>query len=281
MKTIFNPVLLSLLPAALCAVPTYSRPCITMRARVDCIETNVKLEKGIDTSKVKIGDPVIVDTIMPLESEDRNLQIPSGHRIFGRVILAASRANGEMDSELALKFDSIVDSKGKQLPIVGSLRAFLDSTSANLYGSGGISVSAPNIKSLTMFQNYDTTGNTGSPIRIEMRALDGVEIPALVADQKTLKLSSDVELQVDVCTVDGVCLYNSHFGTAEIKPEAAADNLIGGSNSVSLPADKLGGQLGGDVVLEVLISRSGTVRQIKVKQGPELLAEAAVTTVKL
>jgi hypothetical protein len=80
------------------------------------------LVKGLDSKKVKEGDPVICQTIAALHSRS-GLLIPSGAKVIGHVTLATARSKGSPDSTLAVVFDKIEVTKGKELPMKGTLQA--------------------------------------------------------------------------------------------------------------------------------------------------------------
>jgi hypothetical protein len=117
----------------------------------------VKLEKSIDSKKLKEGDIVVFQTIAALHSRS-GLMIPSGAKVIGHVTQAQARSKGNPDSTLAIVFDKIEYSKGEDIPIKGTLQAVGPSLGGNdlnvgaeqpqLASKGGGGSSAPPTSSM-------------------------------------------------------------------------------------------------------------------------------------
>jgi len=135
MKRWFVCVVLSLLAISLChaqdATPQSSAPTPAPQAAAanpSGSDADIKgsfptmLVKGLDSKKVKEGDPVICQTIAALHSRS-GLLIPSGAKVIGHVTLATARSKGSSDSTLAVVFDRIEVTKGKELAMKGTLQA--------------------------------------------------------------------------------------------------------------------------------------------------------------
>jgi hypothetical protein len=82
----------------------------------------VKVSKTLDSSKLKEGDAVEVETAGSFKLPDGTL-VPKGSKIVGHVIAAKARSKGDPDSELALSFDKLNISGGKQLALKGEVQA--------------------------------------------------------------------------------------------------------------------------------------------------------------
>lgn len=82
----------------------------------------VKLEKAIDSRKLKEGDTVVCRTVTPIHSRS-GLMIPSGSKVIGHVTKAQARSKGDSDSTLAVAFDTIEYAKGEDVPMKGTLQA--------------------------------------------------------------------------------------------------------------------------------------------------------------
>ncbi|HUI85466.1 MAG TPA: hypothetical protein VL240_14665 [Candidatus Binatia bacterium] len=82
----------------------------------------VSLAKGLDSKKLKDGDPVICQTTATLHSNSGML-IPSGSKVVGHVTQAQARSKGDAESSLAMVFDKIQLTGGKELPMKGTLQA--------------------------------------------------------------------------------------------------------------------------------------------------------------
>ncbi len=82
----------------------------------------VRLEKSIDSKKLKEGDTVVCQTVTAVHSRS-GLMIPSGSKVIGHVTQAQARSKGNSDSTLAIAFDKIEYSKGEEIPMKGTLQA--------------------------------------------------------------------------------------------------------------------------------------------------------------
>jgi hypothetical protein len=82
----------------------------------------VKVTKTLDSSKLKEGDAVEVETAGSFKLPDSTL-VPKGSKIVGHVIAAKARSKGDPDSELTLSFDKLNISGGKQLSLKGAVQA--------------------------------------------------------------------------------------------------------------------------------------------------------------
>ncbi len=82
----------------------------------------VKLEKSIDSKKLKEGDTVVCQTVAAMHSRS-GLMIPSGAKVIGHVTQAQARSKGNSSSTLAIEFDKIEYSKGEEIPIKATLQA--------------------------------------------------------------------------------------------------------------------------------------------------------------
>jgi hypothetical protein len=82
----------------------------------------VKLEKALDSRRLKEGDTVVCKTVTPIHSRS-GLMIPSGARVVGHVTQAQARSKGNSDSTLAIEFDKIEYAKGEEIPMKDTLQA--------------------------------------------------------------------------------------------------------------------------------------------------------------
>lgn len=91
------------------------------------VSFSVTLEKGLDSRKLKAGDPVVCLTAGTLHGRNGFL-IPSGSRVLGHVTQAQARSKGDANSTLGIAFDKILV-KEKEFAIVGTLQAIAPSLS--------------------------------------------------------------------------------------------------------------------------------------------------------
>jgi hypothetical protein len=82
----------------------------------------VKLTKSLDSSKLKEGDAVEVETAASFKLPDGTL-VPKGSKLAGRVTMAKARSKGDQASELTMAFDKLNVANGKQLAVKGTVQA--------------------------------------------------------------------------------------------------------------------------------------------------------------
>jgi hypothetical protein len=82
----------------------------------------VKLTKSLDSSKLKEGDTVEVETVGSFKLPDGTL-VPKGSKLAGHVVASKARSKGDPDSQLTVVFDKLNVANGKQLSIKGTVQA--------------------------------------------------------------------------------------------------------------------------------------------------------------
>lgn len=82
----------------------------------------VKVDKTLDSAKLKAGDTVQFETIGAFKLPDGTL-VPKGSKVTGQVTTAKARSKGDSESQLALSFDQLSVQEGRQLALKGSLQA--------------------------------------------------------------------------------------------------------------------------------------------------------------
>jgi hypothetical protein len=100
------------------------------------------LTKPLDSKKLKEGDIVICQTAGVLRARS-GLMIPSGSKVIGHVTEAKARSKGDSESSLAIVFDKIEISKGREIPMKGVLQAVgpsLGDNSPTTGAAGGLSM---------------------------------------------------------------------------------------------------------------------------------------------
>lgn len=75
----------------------------------------------LDTNNVKVGDEVTLKVKQTLKMKD--LKIPSGSKVIGKIVSAQSKEQGDGNSALGLQFEKIVMKDDKELPIRGLIVA--------------------------------------------------------------------------------------------------------------------------------------------------------------
>jgi hypothetical protein len=82
----------------------------------------VTLKKALDSSKLKEGDPVEVETSGAFKLADGTL-VAKGTKVAGHVTEAKARSKGDAQSELAITFDKVNIVGGKQVSVKGMVQA--------------------------------------------------------------------------------------------------------------------------------------------------------------
>jgi hypothetical protein len=82
----------------------------------------VKVTKALDSSKLKEGDSVEVETSGSFKLADGTL-VSKGSKLTGRVVAAKARSKGDTDSQLNIAFDKLNIVNGKQLSVKGTVQA--------------------------------------------------------------------------------------------------------------------------------------------------------------
>ncbi len=82
----------------------------------------VKLAKTLDSSKLKEGDTFEAETAGSFKLADGSV-VPKGSKLVGHISAAKAQSKGDAESQLALAFDKLNISGGKQLSLKGSVQA--------------------------------------------------------------------------------------------------------------------------------------------------------------
>jgi len=104
------------------------------------------LVKSLDSKKLKEGDTMVCQTSAALHAPN-GLLIPTGTKVIGHVTQAQARSKGNADSTLAVVFDKMQLSTGKELPLKGVLQAVgpsLGNEGPMTTASGGMSMGGHN-----------------------------------------------------------------------------------------------------------------------------------------
>jgi hypothetical protein len=116
-------VLGSALVASLCyGQGSTSAPTQTAPAAIGHGAFPVKVTKTLDSSKLKEGDAIEVETAGSFKLPDGTL-VPKGSKLKGYVTAAKARSKGDADSQLTVAFDKLYVSNGKLVSIKGTVQA--------------------------------------------------------------------------------------------------------------------------------------------------------------
>jgi hypothetical protein len=81
----------------------------------------VKVTKTLDSSKLKEGDAIEVETAGSFKLPNGTL-VPKSSKMAGHVVLAKARSKGDPESQLTIAFDKLTIGS-EQLPVKGSVQA--------------------------------------------------------------------------------------------------------------------------------------------------------------
>jgi len=82
----------------------------------------VKLTRTLDSSKLKVGDTVELETAGSFKLPEGTL-VPKGSKLTGHVTAATARSKGDSTSQLTVSFDKLNVADGKQLSVKGMVQA--------------------------------------------------------------------------------------------------------------------------------------------------------------
>jgi hypothetical protein len=137
----------------------------------------VKVTKTLDSSKLKEGDKVEVETAGSFKLADGTL-VSKGSKLSGHVTEAKSRSKGDPDSRLTLTFDKLNISNGKELSIKGAIQAVFPpaeevdpgvagASSAHGGAGSGLTAGSPPPPDYRPMNEIKPGSNTGSNARVE------------------------------------------------------------------------------------------------------------------
>src|SRR4029077_18254744 len=78
----------------------------------------VKVTKTLDSSKLKDGDAVELETSGSFKLPDGTL-VPKGSKLYGHVVATKARSKGDTESQLTIAFDKLNVANGKQFSVKG------------------------------------------------------------------------------------------------------------------------------------------------------------------
>ncbi len=178
----------------------------------------VKVTKTLDSSKLKDGDAVELETSGGFKLPDGTLVL-KGSKLYGHVVTTKARSKGDPESQLAIAFDKLSVANGKQLSVRGVVQAVfppadevdpgIPGSSAHQGGNGaGLtagSVPPPEYKPTTDIKIGTNTESTQSqtaadPKSVGVHGFDNLRLNdgVLTSNGKNVKLGSGVRIIVHV-----------------------------------------------------------------------------------
>lgn len=167
----------------------------------------VALTKSLESKKLKAGDQFVCEVAGTIRSANGML-IPAGTRVTGHVTQATARARGDSDSSLAVVFDKMEMSKGKELAMTGTLQAVapavgelgpnndthqLDEAPA---GSGAPPMNTVGMSSALPPNRAHSVLNSESQGVVGIRDLQMSKDSILTSNGKQVKLDSGTQLMI-------------------------------------------------------------------------------------
>jgi hypothetical protein len=178
----------------------------------------VKVTKTLDSSKLKEGDTVQVETAGGFKLPDGTL-VPKGSKLTGHVTAAKARSKGDPDSRLTVAFDRLSIANGKELAIKGTVQAVFPPAdevdpgvpgSSTTHGGGGAGLTAgsvppPDYRPMTEVKTgANTASNPGAPSvdpkSAGVQGIDNLQLDngVLTSKGKNVKLGSGDRMIVHV-----------------------------------------------------------------------------------
>ena len=177
----------------------------------------VKVTKTLDSSKLKEGDSVEVETAGTFKLPDGTL-VPKGSKLTGHVTSAEARSKGAPNSQLTVVFEKLNVASGKQLSVRGAVQAVfppaeevdpgVPGSSSHQGGPGGGNPGAPpppEYKPTTDIKIGTNTESTHSqsaadPKSVGVHGMDNLQLEdgVLTSKGKNVKLGSGVRMIVHI-----------------------------------------------------------------------------------
>ncbi len=171
----------------------------------------VKVTKTLDSSKLKEGDAVEVETAGSFKLSDGTL-VPKGSKLTGHVTASKARSKGDPDSELTVTFDKLNITSGKLLSIKGTVQAVFPPAeeaepqmAGKASGAAGGGYTGPTVGTVTddkSGSNMEASGGEPAvnPKSVGVQGIHNLELNdgVLTSKGKNVKLGDGVRMIVRV-----------------------------------------------------------------------------------
>jgi hypothetical protein len=174
----------------------------------------VKIIKTLDSSKLKEGDTVEVETAGTFKLPDGTL-VSKGSKLTGHVTAAKARSKGDPESELTITFDKLNIANRKQLSIKGMVQAVFPPPDqadpgipASTMARGGdlhTSIPTPEYQPPDMKTGSNTSTSSKqnsnmTPASVGVQGMHGLELKdgVITSTGKNVKLGDGVRMIVHV-----------------------------------------------------------------------------------
>jgi hypothetical protein len=170
----------------------------------------VKVAKTLDSSKLKEGDTVEVETAGSFKLLDGTL-VPKGSKLTGQVTAAKARSKGDSESQLTLTFDKL-NANGKQVSIKGMVQAVFPPAeeaapmmAGKASGAAGGGYEGATVGTVTDTKTGSNMGSSSSqpvtdPKSVGVQGIHDLQLDngVLTSKGKQVKLGSGVRMIVHV-----------------------------------------------------------------------------------
>jgi hypothetical protein len=208
---------IGVLGAALAASLCYGQASTSAPAQAATAATGhgafpVKVIKTLDSSKLKDGDAIEVETAGSFKLPDGTL-VPKGSKLEGQVTAAKARSKGDSDSQLNVSFNKLDIVNGKQLAIKGMVQAVFPPAeeaapqmAGKASGAAGGGYTGPTIGTVTDDKSGSSmqSSSNGDPAMnsksVGVQGIHDLDLDSgvLTSKGKNVKLSSGVRMIVHV-----------------------------------------------------------------------------------
>src|SRR5215469_10237112 len=173
----------------------------------------VKVNKTLDSSKLKEGDAIEVETTGSFKLPDGTL-VAKGSKLLGNVVASKARSKGDPDSQLILSFDKLNVSSKKQLSVKGAIQAVyppaedpmgpnMASAGASAGGSGaGAGSGGVGLTNATNGSNTQSSSPTQAVVDVKATGVQGIrdlqlDNGTLTSKGKNVKLGGGVRMIIN------------------------------------------------------------------------------------
>jgi hypothetical protein len=172
----------------------------------------VKVVKTLDSSKLKEGDTVEVETAGAFKLPDGTL-VAKGSKLTGHVTSSKARSKGDSDSQLTVNFDKLNITNGKQLSVKGIVQAVfpppdeaapqMAGKASGAAGGGYTGATVGTLASDKSGSNMESSGNAAGsidPKAVGVQGIHNLELNdgVLSSKGKNVKLGDGVRMIVRV-----------------------------------------------------------------------------------
>jgi hypothetical protein len=211
-----NRIGIALLAAVLATSPCFSQSSTAASSQAAATTIGhgsfpVKVVKTLDSSKLKEGDTVEVETAGSFKLADGML-VPKGSKLMGHVTAAKARSKGDPDSQLTLAFDRLNVINGKQLTVKGAVQAVFPASeeaepqmagkASGAAGGGYVGATTGTVTDSKSGSNMQNSNSQSSmnPQSVGVHGIHGLELNdgALSSQGKNVKLGGGVQMIVKV-----------------------------------------------------------------------------------